>query len=166
MTTYQDVLDHLRFMQREYSNDFKFYSMALIRGQPTKTLILCQDIANVLQKQYQLELEELRDMDKAESNYTYIKIWVDIKNNYKNIYFYTRAIVSGEENKGWQLKSFRVVFAKELNTDHIQTDGMLLIDTSIVRIPKKWEIKIDSEGRKNYPYIYITEYIKFYPDKY
>ena len=98
--------------------------------------------------------------------YQYLKIFFDQKGEKPTYYTYLRCIVIGEENKGWQLKSFRVVFAKEGGSQKLLNDGTLLIDTNIVKIPKVWEIKIDSEGRKKYPYIYITEYIEFYPDKY
>ena len=145
-------------------------------------------IAYAIKRTYQEVLTELEQINQN-SKYKYLKIFFDQKGERPTYYTYLKCIVIGEENKGWQLKSFRVVFAKEGGSQKLTNgdkpsmdnsisenqkeggsqkllnDGTLLIDPAIVKIPKVWEIKYKN-GYKQYPYIYITEYIQFYPDKY
>ena len=96
-------------------------------------------------------------MDKIASVNKLIQIYVDYKDNKRHVYTYQNIVVAGEENKGWQRRGINVIFDKELDSSEIDQDGMLLLDTSIVRIPKFWNY-----SDKSYPYIYIKEYIKYY----
>lgn len=168
MINYQSIKDHLELMIQEYRKDEKFYKMAMQRGQPLKDCPLIVQLCDTVAIQYRLELEYLEDMDKNE-NYKYLHLFIDFKtfeggSQKRNIYTYLQCIVRGEENKGLQRKSFAVIFDKGLDTQNFKNDGLLLIDLSIVKIPTIWDCQKDSNGKTRYPYIYITEYIKYYQD--
>ena len=153
------LLDSLRYWQHELE------IVQLIKSKGSipsgRDLDLEESLLIGIIQTYKEVYNDMRDLEGKNTQFEYLQLFKDKKSEKLRFYVWLPMIVVGEEFKGWQTKAVSVVFAKTLDISEIDDVGTILVDTKIVNIPKKYEIRIVN-GYKNYPYIYITSYVKYY----
>lgn len=92
--------------------------------------------------------------------YSAKKTTKDGKRNWIEFYTKMSILVKGEEEKGFQEKSITIKFAKDINTKDFKR-GYVYVDVANLIAPSIYQIKVDADGKKDYPFIYIKKIEKF-----
>lgn len=139
----------------------------LIFRNPTDRQIKYEaDIKRITAYVMRIQTNELRkEIEQIMNDLLYIiiyKTWNEKRQKYS--YYMRRTVyVSGEENLGPQEKTFTVIFNPNIDKN-ILVQGVYVLDGTKHQLPKKYTISTDENGVKHYPYFYINEIEKIYPE--
>ena len=152
------LIDSINYFIKEY----KVNKLIQNRGAPPQGRDI--DLENSLLigiiETYKEVLKDMKDLNGNNTDFEYLQLFKDKKSDKLRFFVWLPVIVEGEEFKGFQNKPISVVFDKSLDISEIDEVGTILIDRKIVNIPKYYKIR-EVNGFKNYPYIFITSYIKY-----
>lgn len=96
-----------------------------------------------------------------------IKVLKSKKTSFPSYYTPVKIVVKGEESKGEQEKTLKVVFSKEADKK-LPVDfkgGIVEAKGTDVNYPFVYEIKKTEEGKDDYPFVYIKDFIEVTPLK-
>lgn len=153
------LIDSINYFIKEY----KVNKLIQNRGAPPQGRDI--DLENSLLigiiETYKEVLKDMKDLNGNNTDLEYLQLFKDKKSEKLRFFVWLPVIVEGEEFKGWQNKAISVIFSKNIDISEIDEVGTILIDRKIINLPKYYKIRVIN-GFKNYPYIFITSYVKYY----